>query len=277
MWCRHPLPAASATRLPEVACSGPKRIRFVKADMESVRQFSWQRFCRFAVANVLKLGTGRQRWHKVCWLAIQMVAKVFTMRMTFCLFWLMAVGTGFALILKYQNVGGSVGVPPEHWPVGTQITLDSQRDTLVMFAHPQCPCTRASMEELNRLLARCRGQAAAHVFFFKPEIFSNDWTRTDLWRSASSIPGVTVHEDSDGKQARLFGAETSGYVLLYDTHGQLLFKGGITGSRGHAGDNAGENAIVSLLAGEKASLKQTPVYGCSLLGKCEAPAEGVAK
>src|SRR5208282_2963125 len=134
-----------------------------------------------------------------------------------------------------------------------------------------------SLEELNRLLAQCRGQVAAHVVFFKPEIFSNDWVQTDLWRSAKAIPGVTVHEDSDGTQARRFGAETSGYVLLYDINGQLLFKGGITGSRGHAGDNAGENAVSSLLAGQAVSLRQTPVYGCSLLGKCEISPEGAAK
>ena len=67
-----------------------------------------------------------------------------------------------------------------------------------------------------------------------------------------------------------FGAETSGYVLLYDTHGKLLFKGGITGSRGHAGDNAGESAIVALLEGEKPVLTRTKVYGCSLLNECAA-------
>ena len=126
------------------------------------------------------------------------------------------------------------------------------------------------MEELNRLMAQCGGQVAAHVFFFKPKMFSNDWMRTDLWRSATAIPGVTVHEDSDGARAQLFGAETSGYVLLYDTHGQLLFKGGITGSRGHAGDNAGESAVTALLTGQGASLRQTRVYGCSLLSDCNA-------
>jgi hypothetical protein len=86
-----------------------------------------------------------------------------------------------------------------------------------------------------------------------------------------------VEEDPNGAEAQLFGAETSGYVLLYDTLGQLLFKGGITGSRGHAGDNAGENAIVSLLTGQGASAKQAPVYGCSLIGECEALPEGVGK
>jgi hypothetical protein len=199
------------------------------------------------------------------------------MQIVFGVFWLLAAGVGFVWILNYQSTSGAAGIAPEHWPTGTQITLDSQRDTLVMFAHPQCPCTRASMEELNRLLARTEGKVVVQVFFFKPDKFSGDWVHSDLWKSAAAIPGVVVREDPNGAQARLFGAETSGDVLLYDTHGRLLFNGGITGSRGHAGDNAGENTIIARLQGKEASLKQTPVYGCSLLGKCEMPMEISAK
>jgi hypothetical protein len=199
------------------------------------------------------------------------------MKKAFCLLWLVAATTGFAWILHYQSSGGTSDAAPEHWPSGTQIALDSKHDTLVMFAHPQCPCTRASMEELNRLLARSEGRVAAQVLFFKPDKYSSDWVHSDLWRSAAAIPGVVVREDTNGSQASQFGAETSGYVLLYDTHGRLLFKGGITGSRGHAGENTGESAIIALLKGQEMSLKQTPVYGCSLLGKCETPMETVAK
>ena len=206
-----------------------------------------------------------------------MIARVFTKQIVFSGFWLLAVAIGFVWILNYQSTSGAAGMAPEHWPAGAQISLDSQRDTLVMFAHPQCPCTQASMEELNRLLARTEGKVAAQVLFFKPHNFPGDWVHTDLWKSAAAIPGVVVREDTNGVQARLFGAETSGYVLLYDTQGQLLFKGGITGSRGHAGDNAGEDAIIARLQGQAVSLKQTPVYGCSLLGKCEMPRETSAK
>ena len=181
------------------------------------------------------------------------------------LIWLLAAGAGFALILNYQNTSGRAGTAPEHWPAAAQITLDSKRDTLVMFAHPLCPCTRASIEELNRLLARHRGQVTPHVIFMQPESFTPNQVQGGLWHSAAAIPEVAVHTDTNGVQAKLFGAETSGYVLLYDAQGRLLFRGGITGSRGHAGDNAGEDAIGTLLAGQAAQTQQTPVYGCSLL------------
>jgi hypothetical protein len=205
------------------------------------------------------------------------VAKVLPIRVILCTLWLLAVCAGFVVILNYQNAGGHAGIAPQHWPAVTSARLDLERDTLIMFAHPQCPCTRASVEELNRLMAQAQGKVAAQVLFFKPGRAPNGWTRTGLWRSAAAIPGVTVHEDLDGAQARLFGAETSGHVLLYDTHGQLLFQGGITGGRGHAGDNAGENTIISLLAGRDVRLKQTQVYGCSLLKNCKTSPEIVVK
>lgn len=181
------------------------------------------------------------------------------------------------MILNYQNAGGRAGIAPQHWPAGTQLVLDRNRDTLIMFAHPKCPCTRASVEELNRLMARSNGKVAAQVWFFKPGEFPKDWTQTSLWASAAAIPGVVAHEDTDGEESRRFGAETSGYVLLYDTHGQLLFNGGITAGRSHAGDNAGENTVVSLLATQKVKLKHTEVYGCPLLGECKVLPAGVAR
>ena len=194
-----------------------------------------------------------------------MFARGFTARMGLGLVWLLAAGTGFALVLNYQRASGRTGTAPEHWPATAQITPDTKRDTLVMFAHPLCPCTRASMEELNRLLARHHGQVTAHVVFIQPETFTAGQVQSGLWQSAAAMPEVAVHTDTNGVQAKLFGAETSGYVLLYDAQGRLLFRGGITGGRGHAGDNAGEDDVGTLLGGEVVHEQQTPVYGCSLL------------
>ena len=200
-----------------------------------------------------------------------MFARVFQTRIVLVALWLAAVGTGFAMFLNYQNTGGQSGATPSQWPAGTRLTPSATGDTLVMFAHPQCPCTRASIAELNRLLARISDHATAQVWFYQPAKLSPNWSKTGSWHSAAAIPGVTVHEDIDGAQARLFGAETSGTVLLYDSGGNLLFKGGITGARGHAGDNPGESAVAAFCLGQPATTNQTPVFGCSLLGECEAP------
>ena len=64
-------------------------------------------------------------------------------------------------------------------------------------------------------------------------------------------------------QARRFGVETSGQTLLY-AGGSLAFSGGITGSRGHAGTNAGETALIALLTRGDADRRGTSVFGCPL-------------
>jgi len=185
-----------------------------------------------------------------------------------CLAWFFAVGTGIAYVSKYQNLAGDTGATPRHWPNAAPFQLTPAKFTLLLFAHPQCPCTRATLEELNRLLARCGDRVDTHVFFLQSAGLAANWTRSGLWSSAAEIPGVTLHEDLDGATARRFGAETSGYALLYDTRGELLFRGGITAGRGHAGDNAGENMILAQINSPAANVEQTPVYGCSLLTKC---------
>jgi len=183
--------------------------------------------------------------------------------------WLAAAVAGAWWLHQYESAPGSATSTPGQWPVAA-ITPAHDRPTLVMFAHPRCPCTRASIEELNRLLARCEGKVATSVLFFEPSTYPSEWTHSSLWKSAAAIPGVAAQADPGGTEARRFGAETSGFVVLYDAKGRLVFRGGITGSRGHAGDNAGADAIVSLVNGERAASRQTPVFGCSLLNQCTA-------
>lgn len=192
-------------------------------------------------------------------------ARTLLVRVAICLIWLVLVGVGFSLVLTYENTPGGGSSLAGDWPTGSALKLNTKLPTLILFAHPKCPCTRATVEELNRLLAQTEGKVSAQVWFFQPDNLPADWSRSDLWRSVEAIPGVAVNADTGGLEARRFGAETSGSVLLYSAAGRLLFKGGITGARGHVGDNAGENAIATLLKGERAQAQQTPVFGCSLL------------
>jgi len=195
------------------------------------------------------------------------MSKVFSLRAGLLAFWLMAIGAGIFVFLQFQSTPGAAGQTPEQWPAQSELLLDPQADTLVMFAHPQCPCTRASLEELNQALARCPGKVVAHVLFVQPKNSPTDWLDTGTWKTASAMPGVHVAADADGKLAHRFGAETSGYVALYNPQGHLLFSGGITSARGHIGDNAGEAAIVSLVNKGGNAAGQTSVFGCSLLDK----------
>jgi hypothetical protein len=178
--------------------------------------------------------------------------------------WAIVVGVGFFLLLDFQTTPGNAGAPRDDWPANSRIQPDPERANLVMLVHPRCPCTRASLGELAQLMTRCRNLVTAHVLCFKPREFEQHWEKTDLWESADAIPGVNVISDEGGQEIELFGAYTSGHVLLYDSTGKLLFSGGITASRGHSGDNSGRSAIVSLLTQGMAEQTETFVFGCPL-------------
>jgi hypothetical protein len=109
------------------------------------------------------------------------------------------------------------------------------------------------------------GNIDAWVLFLRPEGAAPGWENTGSWETAAAIPGVRVRADEDGAAAKLFGAETSGHVLLYDAAGTLCFSGGITASRGHQGPSAGSEAILEAMAGHRPSRERAQTFGCPLL------------
>lgn len=178
--------------------------------------------------------------------------------------WLLVVGAGLGAISKYEGTAGASATAPAVWPSNSRIQTEPGKPTLVMLVHPHCPCSRASIGELAILMAQAERRVNARVLFVKPPDFADDWEKTDLWASAAAIPGVTVSVDEEGAEARRFGSHTSGQVVLYGADGSLLFSGGITSARGHAGDNAGRSALAALLAGDQTGVNQTPVFGCPI-------------
>jgi hypothetical protein len=133
-----------------------------------------------------------------------------------------------------------------------------------MFVHPHCGRTKTDLAELSHLLASCPKRADVHVLFFKPVAQSIEWLQTDLWRDASRIPDIVVASDNDGREARVFRAESSGEVVFYDGRGCLRFRGGITAAPSQPKNNPGRNAVEALLRGEPATVTQTPVFGTGL-------------
>ncbi len=179
--------------------------------------------------------------------------------------WGLGVSGGLFAMSTYENRPGRAAAAPIYWPIASRIERTEGLPTLVMAVHPHCPCSRASVEELDRLMARTRGLVTVHLLFLKPPELPEGWANTDLWRTAAAIPGAHVLRDDDGVEAARFGAATSGQVVLYDAHGRLIFSGGITASRGHAGDNDGRDTVVALLTRGHAMRHDSPVFGCSLL------------
>ena len=175
-----------------------------------------------------------------------------------------ATFAGFALLARHQSRAGDSGRPERTCPPAYASLLDPRRPTLILFAHPQCPCTVATVAELERIAAKCAGRLHVTVCVDAPAEFPPELVHGRTWERASTTPGFDVREDAEGSIARAFGARTSGHAMLFAPNGALLFEGGLTGSRGHEGDNAGALAVVDLVYGRPASCLSTPVYGCAL-------------
>lgn len=179
----------------------------------------------------------------------------------------LAAAGAMAALWKEKTTPGPVGRAPGVWPADSRIERNPSLPTLVMFAHPFCPCTRASLSELREVMSRFDGRVQANVLFVRPDGVGDEWSHSDTWRGAASIPGVHVAEDARGIEARLFDATTSGQVVVYDEHGRLQFSGGITPERGHVGSNPGRVRVAGVLAGDAGSLTECPVFGCPLLDR----------
>ncbi len=179
-------------------------------------------------------------------------------------FWTLAVVAGMACLWDYESAPGYTPPQPDKWPTSSKIERNPAGFTLVMFAHPHCPCTRASLGELHRLLSRTGSNVHATVTFLKPVGVDVSWCMTDLWQKAKDIPQVRVTLDPDAREARLFGAGVSGHTALFDSSGNRVFSGGITPSRGHEGNNNGRNTIERYVLQGELLRSTTCAYGCPL-------------
>jgi hypothetical protein len=182
--------------------------------------------------------------------------------------WLIAITTGMFAVFAYAARPGDAALgSPREWPADVTLARASDRPTVVMLAHPKCPCTRASMSELLHVVTEAQGRATFHVLFIQPDGTDDAWARSDTYARAKSLPGVEVTIDRRGEIAKKLGATTSGHVVVYDAKGALRFSGGITSARGHEGDNTGRQAVVALARGEATGAHDAKTYGCDLREK----------
>jgi hypothetical protein len=162
---------------------------------------------------------------------------------------------------------GERGAAPARWPSDTGLVLAADRPTVVLFAHPRCPCTHATLSELARALASVESVESVEpphvqVRLFLPEGTDPTWAHTGLWSRAEELLRADVDVDAGGAEAARFDARTSGLVLAYAPDGRRLFAGGVTAARGHEGNNAGRDALVAALRDDVAA--RAAVYGCAL-------------
>ncbi len=166
----------------------------------------------------------------------------------------------------YQPIAQSSS---KSWPTATNLQHSPRRPTLLLFLHPKCACSRATIHELNRLLAdhRLREEQKPDVVLVAcfPSGKESSWSRSTTISSGTKLPRSTVWMDENGRESANFGAITSGTVMLFSPTGQRLFQGGVTIARAHEGDSAGTQELTRLLLQkELARPRQFPVFGCRL-------------
>jgi hypothetical protein len=179
--------------------------------------------------------------------------------------WAAVAVLGFWCLARYETRPGREAIPPPDWPDRSQLRRHPDGPTLLMFLHPHCPCSRASLEELAVLLAANSDRLRAFVVFCKPDGAPDGWEKTALWEQAAGMKGIDVCCDEQDEERRRFGARTSGQVLLFDRQGRLSYSGGITGARGQAGANPGRWAVEVILRGQSPPCRWGPVFGCPLV------------
>lgn len=180
------------------------------------------------------------------------------------LLWAFLMAAGMSALALYDFKGGPSLGYPVRWPENDAIPFDAERPVLVMFLHPRCPCSVASLAQLERVLSRTHYRA--YVVAVRPAGVAQHWERGANLEKARQLPDTSVIIDDGGMLARRFGAADSGTVLAFDRKGIRRFSGGITVSRGHEGDSQGSLALLDIGAGLEARVSEMPVFGCSLLG-----------
>lgn len=170
--------------------------------------------------------------------------------------WVVLVGCGFATMAWYEAAPGLRDASPAHWPLDVPFVRDADRLQLVVFLHPRCVCSRATLHELAAVAAEAGDRIAIRIVVPGPP--------TAAWKLDFA---ADVAADCDGTTAARFGAATSGHAFLFDLDGTCVFSGGITGSRGQVGDNLGRRCVVAALRGEKTGSMETPVFGCPLYAR----------
>jgi len=178
--------------------------------------------------------------------------------------WLAALAAGYAAISRFEGTPGAQRAAPAIWPSASELPRDSTRPTLLMFVHPRCPCTAASLQVLTEILNRKSDECSALILVVSPPGADESFAAESLSHIAAELPSADVRPDADGAEAVRFGAATSGQSLAYSADGRLLFAGGITPARGQQGESASATALAAALLSGRADAAGRRAFGCPL-------------
>jgi hypothetical protein len=183
------------------------------------------------------------------------------------LFFIMAALTtalGWYQLFRFSATPGEQLAAPARLPVNR--FTQSSSPLLLVFVHPECSCTHATLGQLDRILHLQGRVNPVHVVLAV-------YQSRKLDRSSGRVtfnPEIWLHTpfsllvDTDGALAHRFGAATSGEIVLYAADGRLLFQGGITSERAQVGDSVTANALSNALLKGTLQAGRASVFGCPI-------------
>lgn len=189
--------------------------------------------------------------------------------------WVAACLAATYLAMSDDFKPGRVGPRRAGWPAetdssdSTALIRHPGKPTVLAFVHPRCVCTRATVHQLVRTLEAHPGAELIMPVFTPLELTDQQaWEEgDDVTAIRAKFPHAGIVFDRGGVQARRFGALTSGTILVYDSQGKEIFRGGITDRRGGEKDNLGLQRLALALIGTALVAQETPtpVFGCPLV------------
>jgi hypothetical protein len=208
----------------------------------------------------------------------------------------LAVFAGWYQLARFSTTPGVQASAPARFPsdadtiraIPASLTAGSEPRSplLLVFIHPRCSCTPATLEQLDTILGSIRTPVQTDLVVYRSRVLDRAATAGDaslsLHARARSQPvphqdpaplsGFTnplhhpaqVVPDTNGLLARRFGAATSGEVILYSADGRLLYQGGITPMRASTGESLASIALRRALVNGEAQSKTFNVFGCPI-------------
>jgi hypothetical protein len=178
--------------------------------------------------------------------------------------WSVLLFGGLALFSIDQSRQGTRGTIPARWPGASRIHRAAGQPTLLVFLHPNCPCSIATVHSLQRSLRALRPEARPKTVFVVRPAVRDDWRARQLLATAAETPNGSFFQDDGEKEIARFGADVSGHLLLYGPAGALLFDGGVTPERGQEAESMASDRFQQVLTGMPRSPVRTAVFGCGL-------------
>src|SRR4051812_19393355 len=92
--------------------------------------------------------------------------------------WLASIAAGGFSIYTYETSPGRQLEAPGDWPQSSAIARSRERPTMLVFVHPRCPCTRATIDELSRIVVENPQALYVKVLYYKPADADSAWDET---------------------------------------------------------------------------------------------------